>query len=160
MFLRNGKADTSLSLTGPLAVGVPGALAAYDYAVQHYGRMSLRNLLLPAARLAEQGFAINRHYASVLAASAGPLQQFEAARRIFLRPDGSAPKAGAVIQQPDLARTYRAIAEQGSRWFYNGPFAQAAGDWMKTNGGPLAAEDFTALPGENSPTGADNLSRP
>src|SRR5207247_7564271 len=35
MFLRNGKADTRLSLTGALAAGVPGALAAYDYAIKH-----------------------------------------------------------------------------------------------------------------------------
>src|ERR1043166_5745363 len=68
MFLRGGKADPGLSLTGPLAVGVPGALAAYDYAVQHYGKLPLKTLLLAAARLAEEGFPINRHYAAVLAA--------------------------------------------------------------------------------------------
>src|SRR5689334_10323620 len=36
MFVRNGKADTRLSQTGALASGVPGALAAYEYAVNHY----------------------------------------------------------------------------------------------------------------------------
>ncbi len=34
MYVRAGKADPELSLAGPLAVGVPGALAAYDYALR------------------------------------------------------------------------------------------------------------------------------
>src|SRR5436190_17765201 len=38
MFVRNGKGDTSLCQTGPLASGVPGALAAYEYAINHYGK--------------------------------------------------------------------------------------------------------------------------
>lgn len=142
MYWRDGKADTRLSQTGPLASGVPGALAAYDYAVRHYGKMSLKSLLLPAARIAEEGFQIDRHYAAALADSAAELKQFAAARAIFLRPDGSAYKKGATITQPDLARTYRLIAEQGMDWFYRGPFAQATGDWMTKNGGILAVEDF------------------
>ncbi len=31
MFVRNGKGDTQLSQTGPLASGVPGELAAFDF---------------------------------------------------------------------------------------------------------------------------------
>jgi len=37
MFVRAGKVEPDLSLTGPLAAGVPGALAAYDYALRHWG---------------------------------------------------------------------------------------------------------------------------
>src|SRR5688572_32836030 len=42
MFVRDGKADTTLSQLGPLAAGVPGALAVYDHAVRKYGKLSLR----------------------------------------------------------------------------------------------------------------------
>ena len=142
MYVRGGKADTTLSLTGPLAAGVPGALAAYDYALKHYGKKSLSALLLPAARVAEEGFSVNRHYASVLAGSAGELKKYEAARAIFLHADGSPFKLGDIIKQPDLAKSYRAIAGEGIEWFYQGPFAKAAGAWMKENGGLLTAEDF------------------
>src|SRR5207249_12051793 len=38
-FLRHGIADTALSQTGALASGVPGSVAAYDYAIQHYGKL-------------------------------------------------------------------------------------------------------------------------
>src|SRR5213083_462003 len=66
MFVRHGKADPELSLAGPLAAGVPGALASYDYALRRYGRLSLKELLLAAAKIAEQGFPINRHYSERL----------------------------------------------------------------------------------------------
>ncbi len=142
MYLRAGKADPSLSLTGPLAAGVPGSLAVYDYALKHYGKRSLKALLLPAAQLAEEGFPINRHYAARIAASVVELKQFEAARAIFLHTDGTAFQTGEILKQPDLAKSYRAIAASGTDWFYRGPFAEAASNWMRRNGGLLAAEDF------------------
>jgi gamma-glutamyltranspeptidase/glutathione hydrolase len=141
MFLRNGKADTELSQTGPLASGVPGELAAFDYAIRQFGRKPLRDLILPAAGIAEKGFAVTETYASRLRSEAKDLAKFEASRAIFL-PNGSPLKAGDVFHQPDLAATYRAIAGQGTDWFYRGPFAQAAGKWMATNGGIMTAADF------------------
>ena len=44
--------------------------------------------------------------------------------------------------QPDLARTYRAVADHGLAWFYRGPFAQTVAAWMAENGGLLSVEDF------------------
>ena len=142
LYLRDGKADTDLSQTGALAVGVPGSLAAYDYALTHHGKLPLKTLLLPATQIAGEGFRITRHYAGVLADTASELKQFPAARAIFLRRDGSAFKSGDLLKQPDLANTYRSIAEKGLEWFYRGPFAQATGDWMKANHGILTAADF------------------
>jgi gamma-glutamyltranspeptidase/glutathione hydrolase len=141
MFLRDGKADTELSQTGPLASGVPGEVAAFDYVVKNHGQMKLKELILPAADIAENGFAVSPGFASRLQSAAGDLAKFEASRAIFL-PEGKPPKPGAVLKQTDLARTYRAIAEQGSDWFYRGEFAKATGKWMKANGGILTAADF------------------
>lgn len=141
MFLRDGKGDTELSQTGPLASGIPGEVAAFDYAVQHHGKKKLKDLILPAADIAEHGFAVSAGYVSRLESVSNDLAKFEASRAIFL-PRGKAPKAGDVLKQTDLAKTFRAIAEQGSDWFYRGPFAQAAGKWMKANGGIMTAADF------------------
>jgi gamma-glutamyltranspeptidase / glutathione hydrolase len=141
MFLRDGKGDTELSQTGPLASGVPGEVAAFDYAVTRHGRKRLKELILPAAELAEKGFAIGPNYAARLQSVAADLAKFEAARAIFFK-EGKPLRAGDVLKQGDLAATYRAIAEQGSDWFYRGPFAQATGKWMKANGGIMTAADF------------------
>ena len=141
LFVRNGKADTQLSLTGALASGVPGEVAAFEYAVRKHGRKKLSDLILPAAELAEKGFALSRSYANRLKAEADDLKKFEASRAVFFK-DGQPLQPGDVLKQPDLAAAYRGIAAQGSDWFYRGPFARATGEWMKANGGIMTAGDF------------------
>ena len=141
MFLRDGAGDTKLSQTGALASGVPGALAAYEYAVKHYGKKQMRELLLPAADIAEKGFVVSKSYANRLKGVAEDMARFESSRAVFFKGNEPTP-AGDVLRQPDLANTYRHIASDGSRWFYRGPFAQAAESWMKANGGIMTARDF------------------
>src|SRR5687767_10032042 len=55
MFLRDGKPQGELSVTGPLAVATPGALAAYGLAHGNYGKLRLEDLVRPAAEIAERG---------------------------------------------------------------------------------------------------------
>lgn len=142
MFVRNGKVDPELSLTGSLASGVPGSLAAYDYALRHFGKLRLKDVLLPAARLAEDGFEIDPAYAGRLQSVARDLARFAEAREIFLDSKGEPRRTGEKLKQRDLARSYRAIAEQGTDWFYKGEFASRTEEWMRANGGLLRAGDF------------------
>jgi gamma-glutamyltranspeptidase/glutathione hydrolase len=142
MFVRDGKADTRLSQTGALAIGVPGALMAYDHAIRNHGKLPLRTHLLAAAKIAEEGFPISRTYVQRLASAAEELRQFEPSRAIFLKPDGAPLKQGDLLRQADLATSYRVIAERGIGWFYGGRFAEATERWMKTNGGLMTTGDF------------------
>ena len=142
MFIRNGKGDPELSQTGPLASAVPGALAVYAQVLEKYGRKKLADLILPAAQIAEEGFPIDFVYARKLASTAEKLRLFESPRAIFFRPDGSPWSEGDVLQQADLARSYRAMAKEGADWFYRGAFPKAVGAWMKANGGLLTEADF------------------
>jgi gamma-glutamyltranspeptidase/glutathione hydrolase len=141
MFVRDGKGNTELSQIGALASGVPGALAAYEYACKEYGRKRFRDLVLPAAALAERGFVLSASYAYRLKAEAKEMERFESSREVFYR-NGNPVGAGEVLKQPDLAATYRAIAHEGSRWFYRGPFAKYVERWMKDNGGIMSERDF------------------
>ncbi len=144
MFLTKGKGDTDKSQVGALAMGIPGSLAVYEAAVGKYGRKSFHDLLLPAANIAEQGFSIDLPYARKLARERDAIARFPATREIFLHPDGTPLKEGETLKQPDLARSYRAIAESGSGWFYHSPYPQSAEQWMKSNGGIITAADFAA----------------
>ena len=144
MFLRGGKGDTSLSQTGALASAVPGSLAAYQHALEKYGRKQMADLLEPAARVAEQGFPIDEVFARKLKATAVDLARFESSRAIFLHADGSPLKEGEVLKQPELAASYRSLAREGIDWFYRGAFAQQLAAWMKAHGGILTAADFAA----------------
>ena len=142
MFVRDGKADTRLSQAGALASGVPGSLAAYDHALKHHGKLPLATHLKIAAQLAEQGMVVTKTYAQRLASAAEDLRRFEVSRAIFLNAEGAPWEAGDLLKQPDLARSYRAIADQGIGWFYGGAFAEATTTWMKGNGGLLTTNDF------------------
>jgi len=129
-------------LTGALAIGVPGSLAAYDYALRHYGKLKLKDHLLAAAKIAEEGFAVSKGYANRAREAREVLARFPEARAIFLKANGESYVEGDVLRQPDLAKTYRAMAEQGIDWFYKSEFARRAEDWMRTNGGIITASDF------------------
>lgn len=144
MFLRDGQLQPQLSQTGPLAAGVPGALAAYHRASQSYGRLPLRDALLAAAEIAETGFALDEPFAKRLRDLSNTFAQFEGSRAVFLKADGSTYAAGEVFRQPDLARTYREIAEHGIDSFYRGPFARALDEWMESAGGLMTADDLAA----------------
>jgi gamma-glutamyltranspeptidase/glutathione hydrolase len=142
MFLRDGKADTLLSQTGPLASAVPGALAAYAYAMKSFGKLKLSDHLEAAAGVADAGFKLDSNYVRKIAAVAGALQSFPASDAIFFKHDGSPYREGDVFRQRDLARSYRALARDGIKWFYDGPFAKAAAKWMHEHGGILTEDDF------------------
>ena len=141
MFVTGGKGDTTLSQTGPLASGVPGELATFDYSVRKHGKKKLSELILPAATIAEQGFEVSGSYAARLRSVADDMGKFDGTRSVFFK-EGRTLKAGEILKQPDLAATYRGIARQGSDWFYRGPFAEATANWMKENGGIMTAADL------------------
>lgn len=142
MYLRAGVADGALSTTGPLAVATPGALAAYQAAVRSHGKLKIADLLLPAAEIAEKGFPIDRVTAGNIRGQQAKIADFPASSAVLLRQDGSPLVEGDVLKQPDLARTYRSVAEHGLDWFYRGPFSQTIHKWMTENGGILSADDF------------------
>jgi hypothetical protein len=98
MFLRDGKADTRLSQTGPLAAGIPGSVAVYAYAAEKFGRKKLGELLLPAAKIAEDGFPIDAAYAARLKATATELREFTPAGSPFFHEDGSPLREGEILR--------------------------------------------------------------
>jgi gamma-glutamyltranspeptidase/glutathione hydrolase len=142
MYLRDSKPQRSLSRTGPLAVGTPGALAAYSKVVKRYGKREFKSLILPACEVADQGFEVSGALAARLKATASDLAKFKASRAALLKANGQPYQRGEPLKLPDLAITYRQIANAGTGWFYSGPFAQKVGQWMKQNGGVLSAKDF------------------
>jgi gamma-glutamyltranspeptidase/glutathione hydrolase len=142
MYLRDGKPQPDLSQTGALAAATPGALAGYALALKEHGKLKLADLVRPAAELAERGFPLDKSSASALARNAKQLRKFSGDGVSLLKPDGSPYAQGEILKQPDLARTYRGIAENDVDSFYRGPFASAVGQWMAEHGGVLSADDF------------------
>ncbi len=151
-YLRNGKPDPSLSQTGPLAAATPGLPALLETISKRFGQISWRDGLLGAAAVAANGFAIDGPMARNLSSHAKVLSQFPATASVLLKSDGQAFEIGERLVQSDLAQTLESLADHGTKWFYNGPFAEWAEQLMQSTGGLLSKEDFAGYKlGERKP---------
>jgi len=123
-----GLGFTEASTSG-LSVGVPGTLLGVATALEDYGTISLAEALQPAIKLADEGFAIN----SFLAANtADPRTAYQPeTKAVFRLPNGNPLPEGYILKQPDLAKTFRLIAENGPDVFYRGEISQAIVDVQK-----------------------------
>lgn len=129
----------TIASTSGLAVGVPGTLAAVDTALKRWGTIRLSEALAPAIDVAENGFAINRFLAANIAGDGGRTG-FQPETAALYRP-GSVPLAtGAVLKNPDLAKTFRLIARHGADVFYRGEIGQALVAAQQRSRTPLATE--------------------
>ena len=145
MFLdADGNPDPVKSRDTGLAVGVPGTVAGLALAHDKYGsgKLSLADLLAPAIRLAEQGFAVEDDLADSLPSAAKKLARFPSSASILLK-DGDKPlQAGDRLIQSDLADTLKTIASKGPRAFYEGITAKLIADAVRNAGGIMTVEDL------------------
>jgi len=144
MFIRDGKARSELSTRGPLAVGVPGILAAYDKALELAGMRELGELIEPSIPVAEDGFELDEGYIQRYAEAVALLREDPASARIYFDSEGNPLRAGDILRQPDLASTYRNIRDGGSANFYHGEFAQRLADYMEKCGGLITRKDMAS----------------
>lgn len=122
-------------------VTVPGAAAGWDDLIAKHGRLSLSDALAPAIRLAEEGFPV-APVTSYFWARGAVNQLSKAANGAELTIGGRAPNPGEIFRNPGLARTLRALAENGKRAFYEGEIAEAIVAVLGESGGVMAAEDL------------------
>jgi len=126
-----------------LAVTVPGAVHAWHTALERFGTRALGDLLQPAIRYAEEGFAVTPVVGTVWSNHAGLLRRDAAAARVFL-PDGAPPAIGDRWRFADLARSLRLIAGQGPAALYGGELGAAIAAHMAAHGGLMTLEDLAA----------------
>jgi len=127
--------------TGIHTVTIPGALDGWCSLLENYGTMNLAQVLAPAISLAEDGFPVTEIIAHVWEQSRAKLLSKPSAANTYLV-DGRAPKAGEVVTQPDLARTFKKIAEGGCDVFYRGEIAEAIVACSQGNGGLITMQDL------------------
>lgn len=140
MYLDSTGKLTDGSIVGPLASGVPGAVAGLTEALASYGTMTLAQVMEPAIRYAEQGIVVDTSLARSLRSNRELIAAFSGASQFL--PNGVPPAIGTTIRQPALARTLHAIAERGRSAFYEGDIARAWTTELKTAGGIITMDDL------------------
>ena len=145
MYLAEGLPENA-SRRGGLAVATPGLLRGLAQALEKYGTRTLPEVMAPAIRLAEEGFAVGPRHAATLRfwqEKLGGARRSPAIARRQLPPEGEGPiRAGWVLRQPDLARSLRRIAAEGPDLFYRGELARAMVAEVQRRGGILSLEDL------------------
>ena len=130
------------SLFGAKASGIPGTVAGMWAAHKKYGTLEWDRLLAPAVDLAEQGFVVHEKLANNIA------HYIERTKEAGINNNFSEyfahAKAGTTFKQPELAKTLRAIQQQGKDGFYKGEVAKHIVDFMQQNGGLITYEDLLA----------------
>ncbi|MBW3617164.1 MAG: gamma-glutamyltransferase family protein [Proteobacteria bacterium] len=135
---------------GAISVSVPGCVDGWAEMHARYGRLPWKEVIEPAAALAEQGVPVPQTIAYYLErnfarfGSAGvPIEELENARATYA-PGGRTAAEGQVFKNPDLARTYRLIAAGGRDAFYQGPIAETIERYFRRIGGWMTRADLAA----------------
>lgn len=123
----------------PHAVTVPGAARGWEDLLKRHGRMTLADVLKDAIYYAEQGFPVSPVYA--MAWNLPRVQQLLTDSR-YATDYQVAPRVGQIVRLPDLARTFRTVAEGGAEAFYNGAMADAIVTTLSEYGSVMTHADL------------------
>jgi len=146
---------------GPLAAITPGTPGGLMTMLAEYGKLSLRDVLEPAIRMAD-GYPIEEETANSIERNKRWLKQWRDSRTVMLPHAGEAreaPDAGEIFRQADLAATLRKLVEaeqqalrQGKSRrdaimaaydrFYRGDIAQEFVRGFQEEGGLITLQDL------------------
>ena len=147
-FLTKQGANT-MPANGINSVTVPGAVDGWWKMHEKFGKLPWKDLFDAAVAYAEQGYPVAEGMNEIWASDAAVrgLKTNPESSRVLL-PAGKAPAMGQVFRNPDLARTYRLIAEKGPSAFYKGEIAQSIVRTSQRLGGTMTMDDLATYSSE------------
>jgi gamma-glutamyltranspeptidase/glutathione hydrolase len=130
-----------------LLVGTPGTVRGLSLAHSQFGKLPWKRLVMPAVRLAQEGFAIDSDLATALNQALAKAANFPEFRLTFAPPrhlgePGRPWQAGDTLRQPQLAVSLRRIADGGDAAFYTGDVARQIVSTVREGGGLLGEADL------------------
>jgi gamma-glutamyltranspeptidase/glutathione hydrolase len=124
------------------ASGVPGTVRGLELAHKRFGKLAWKDLILPAVKLATDGFVLDAPTARSLNVALRRPGGSDEFHRVFGKNGKPDWRAGDRFVQPDLAKSLRMIAERGPTAFYAGELADLLVAEMKAGGGFITAADL------------------
>ena len=135
---------------GHTSVMVPTAVAGMAEVHRRYCTLSWSELLEPAIAQAKQGLPVHTSFMEWVRTPYAPgapgaldrMRATDECARVFLKPDGTVPGPGDVIQMDGMASTLETLAQKGAREFYEGEMAGLMAADIEANGGFVTLDDL------------------
>ncbi|BBK29584.1 gamma-glutamyltranspeptidase [Allostella humosa] len=144
---------------GYQSVAVPGTVAGLHGMHSLYGRLPWADVVLPAARIAEEGYritpAVHDYWTKI--ENMGRVEIIDRLRftpeyaSLFFDGEGVPLRPGTKVSNPDYGRSLRAVAADGPAAFYRGAMADAIAADFAARGGLLAKADLETYEAEWTP---------
>ena len=125
---------------GYMASAVPGTVYGLLEAHEKFGKLSLKEVLLPVIDQANEGIIVSYDLHNAIDSSDQLKQNSESKRIYFI--DNEPLPIGSLLKRPDLAKTFESISKDGKDGFYGGWVAEKIQSSMKDNGGFIDSNDL------------------
>lgn len=124
---------------------IPGFMPGMKAMHERFGSRPWKALVMPAIGWAEEGFEVDEFMRSV-AESMLPGSTYSPPSRALYTRNGFTPSVGEKMRNPELARTLRALADEGPEHFTHGQWARDFVALANDLGWNIAIEDLSANP--------------
>jgi len=133
------------------SICVPGMVAGARAALQKYGTMHFKDVIMPAIKLARNGFPVSYKFHQLISKYYDIVEPNRTSSAIFF-PDYLPLAEGDSLRRPDLVQTYQIMAQNGVMEFYKGRIAQAIVEEIRLNNGLITIADLNSyFPIERKP---------
>ncbi len=131
------------STVGAASCAVPGSLRGWDLLLRRHGRLTLRETLSPAIKLAREGFRLPKTSGMWFEVSEEVLRLTEETKKNFYIGD-RVYRTGEEVRFPELADTLEGVGTQGPDLFYKGELARRISGYILNEGGIITEEDLAS----------------
>ncbi len=140
--------EDKMPVYGWIPVMVPGAVKSWPTLVKRFGKLSLKEDLEPAIRLAEEGYPLGPMLSAMWERSTKIFHdrfdgkhEYDEWFRTFTK-DGESYHFGEIVKLPNHAKTLKLIAETDGDAFYCGEIADQLVKQSQRDGGFFTKEDL------------------
>lgn len=137
----NGLANPEVTAFGPRSICVPGTVRAFFNLHRSYGVLRSKDILCSLSRRAREGGRVTAYEAQCLNRLREKLSHSPESRNIYMKENGQFQE-GDNLPNPNLARTFEIMAEEGEGTFYEGRIAEQIERDITDNGGFITVEDL------------------
>lgn len=133
--------DGRIPMHGIDSATVPGAVDAWDALLKRAGTLTFKEVLEPAATLAQEGFGVSERIRNDWTEGVEVLSADPDSVKAYLV-NGQPPAIYSVFRNPDLAHAFRVLQANGRAAFYDGEIARAILRKSNALGGTMTLQDL------------------